>query len=137
MLFWHDLNNQSGYLGHAKKQTTESLFSEESVTLAVKVKLLLMLMFTFCFCFFHPAGRTSILIAHRLSTVVNCDEILVLSQGRVAERGTHYELLSRPDSLYSELWNSQHRSVREKSPEELAREQFDLDNHEDPSTHGH
>ena len=81
--------------------------------------------------FYFYLGRTSILIAHRLSTVVNCDEILVLSQGRVAERGTHYELLSRPDSLYSELWNSQHRSVKEKSPEELASEQFDSDSNED------
>ena len=43
------------------------------------------------------SGRTSILIAHRLSTVVNCDEILVLSRGQVAERGTHNELLSRYD----------------------------------------
>merc|ERR1711962_1794588 len=50
-------------------------------------------------------GRTSILIAHRLSTVVNCDEIFVLDQGRVAESGTHAELLSRPGSLYSKLWN--------------------------------
>ena len=91
----------------------------------------------FCsICLLHT-GRTSILIAHRLSTVVNCDEILVLSQGQVAERGTHYELLSRPDSLYSELWNSQHRSVREKSPEELERELFDLNGSEDHSTHGH
>jgi len=52
--------------------------------------------------------RTSICIAHRLSTVVNCDEILVLDQGRVAERGTHSSLLAEPDSLYSALWRSQH-----------------------------
>ena len=53
-------------------------------------------------------GRTSIVIAHRLSTVVNCDKIFVLDKGRVAESGTHAELLSRPGSLYSRLWNSQH-----------------------------
>merc|ERR1711997_306590 len=39
------------------------------------------------------AGRTSILIAHRLSTVVNCDQIFVLDQGRVVEQGSHAELL--------------------------------------------
>ena len=53
-------------------------------------------------------GRTSILIAHRLSTVVNCDEIFVLDKGKVAEQGTHSELLARPGSLYSKLWSSQH-----------------------------
>jgi ATP-binding cassette subfamily B (MDR/TAP) protein 7 len=83
------------------------------------------------------SGRTSILIAHRLSTVVNCDEIFVLNEGRVAERGTHYELLSRPDSIYSDLWNSQHRSVREKTPEEHAREQFEMINSDNHSGHGH
>ena len=83
------------------------------------------------------SGRTSILIAHRLSTVVNCDEILVLSQGRVAERGSHYELLSRPDSLYSELWNSQHSSARDKSPEELVRDTSSSSSHGDHSGHGH
>ena len=56
------------------------------------------------------AGRTSILIAHRLSTVVNCDQILVLDNGRVAEVGTHQELLNRAGSLYTQLWNSQHSS---------------------------
>jgi len=57
------------------------------------------------------AGRTSILIAHRLSTVVNCDTIFVLDKGRVAESGTHAELLARPGSLYSRLWNSQHETA--------------------------
>lgn len=54
------------------------------------------------------ADRTSIFIAHRLSTVMNCDKILVLDQGQIAESGTHTELLSNPNSRYTELWNSQH-----------------------------
>jgi ATP-binding cassette subfamily B (MDR/TAP) protein 7 len=58
-------------------------------------------------------GRTSICIAHRLSTVVNCDEILVVEKGEVAERGTHHELLAIPGSKYAELWHSQH-SVEDK-----------------------
>ena len=55
-------------------------------------------------------GRTSIIIAHRLSTVMHCDKILVLRDGRVAEQGTHSQLLQSPDSLYSKLWESQHSS---------------------------
>ncbi|MBN3295312.1 ABCB7 protein, partial [Amia calva] len=55
--------------------------------------------------------RTSVFIAHRLSTIVDADEIIVLNQGKVAERGSHYELLSNPSSLYSELWNTQNSKI--------------------------
>jgi ABC-type multidrug transport system fused ATPase/permease subunit len=48
------------------------------------------------------AGRASLLVTHRLGTVIDADEILVLDRGQVVERGTHAELLSR-DGLYSEL----------------------------------
>jgi len=48
-------------------------------------------------------GRTSIVIAHRLSTVMEADQILVLDQGRIIERGKHDELISR-GGLYSELF---------------------------------
>ena len=51
-------------------------------------------------------GRTTIVIAHRLSTVVHADEIVVLDQGRVAERGTHAELLARA-GLYADMWARQ------------------------------
>ena len=51
-------------------------------------------------------GRTTIVIAHRLSTVVNADEILVLDKGVIAERGSHQELLSQR-GIYSELWSRQ------------------------------
>lgn len=48
-------------------------------------------------------NRTSIIIAHRLSTVRRCDQILVLSGGTIVERGTHDELLSKEGSLYGTL----------------------------------
>jgi len=51
-------------------------------------------------------GRTTIVIAHRLSTVVHADQIVVLEAGRVAERGTHGELL-RMNGLYAEMWARQ------------------------------
>lgn len=51
-------------------------------------------------------GRTTLVIAHRLSTVINADEILVLDQGRVVERGDHTSLLAR-GGVYAALWNRQ------------------------------
>ena len=53
-------------------------------------------------------GRTSFVIAHRLSTIRNADQVFVLEQGRIVERGTHEELLAA-QGLYSELYNSQFR----------------------------
>jgi ATP-binding cassette subfamily B protein len=52
------------------------------------------------------AGRTSLVIAHRLSTVQNADQILVLSQGRIVERGRHADLLAA-GQLYAQLYRTQ------------------------------
>ena len=51
-------------------------------------------------------GHTVIVVAHRLSTIVDADQILVLERGRIAERGTHDELLSGAGT-YARMWNSQ------------------------------
>jgi len=64
------------------------------------------------------ARRTSIVIAHRLSTVIDADQIIVLDEGRVAERGTHAQLL-RQGGLYSEMWARQ-QSEREEERAEAA-----------------
>jgi len=53
------------------------------------------------------AGKTMIIIAHRLSTVAMADHIMVLHEGKVEEEGTHAELLSKKDSLYKSMWDKQ------------------------------
>ena len=52
-------------------------------------------------------GRTSIVIAHRLATVVNADKIVVMDKGLIVEQGTHQELLNREDGHYRNLYYSQ------------------------------
>jgi ABC-type multidrug transport system fused ATPase/permease subunit len=53
------------------------------------------------------SGRTSIVIAHRLATVVNADKIVVMDKGIVVEQGTHTELLEKTDGYYRNLYESQ------------------------------
>jgi ATP-binding cassette subfamily B protein len=55
-------------------------------------------------------NRSVLVIAHRLSTVVDADEIIVLDRGRVLERGTHAQLL-RQDGAYARLWRLQQRDA--------------------------
>ena len=63
-------------------------------------------------------NRTTLVIAHRLSTIVGADEIIVLDQGVIAERGTHHELLAK-GGLYASMWNRQREA--EAAREKLAR----------------
>ncbi len=49
-------------------------------------------------------GRTTLVVAHRLSTVMNADEILVMDGGHIVERGRHEQLLERPHGLYAQMW---------------------------------
>ncbi|MFC9257352.1 ABC transporter ATP-binding protein [Amycolatopsis thailandensis] len=58
------------------------------------------------------AGRTSLVIAHRLSTIHDADQILVIDEGRIQERGTHQELLAN-GGLYAELYRTQFAQQRD------------------------
>jgi ATP-binding cassette subfamily B protein len=76
-------------------------------------------------------NRTSLVIAHRLSTIVGADEIIVLDQGRIAERGTHVALLAK-GGLYASMWNRQREA--EAARERLAQidDTSDAPNREPP-----
>jgi ATP-binding cassette subfamily B protein len=72
------------------------------------------------------ADRTTLVIAHRLSTVVEADEIIVLQDGRIVERGTHGELTAR-DGLYAEMWRRQSEAVAMAEAAAAAQRAADLD----------
>ena len=58
-------------------------------------------------------GRTVIMIAHRLSTVVDADKIIILEKGRIAEQGSHKELISK-EGLYARMWKDYNQAVKWK-----------------------
>ena len=64
-------------------------------------------------------GRTTFVIAHRLSTVRNADRLLVLDDGRIVQEGTHDELLAQ-GGLYADLYAKQFRTGTEPTAPEVA-----------------
>ena len=61
------------------------------------------------------ADHTTLTIAHRLSTIVDADEIIVLRDGAIAERGRHHDLLDR-DGIYAGMWREQQKAARDAEP---------------------
>ncbi|RYE54829.1 MAG: ATP-binding cassette domain-containing protein, partial [Rhizobiaceae bacterium] len=70
-------------------------------------------------------NRTTLVIAHRLSTVVNADEIIVLKEGDIAERGKHAELLET-GGLYAQMLNRQREATEAEERLKKARDEDDL-----------
>jgi ATP-binding cassette, subfamily B, heavy metal transporter len=70
-------------------------------------------------------NRTTLVIAHRLSTVINADEIIVLKDGVIAERGTHGELIDR-GGLYASMWSRQREATQAEEQLKRVRESDDL-----------
>ncbi|MET3589457.1 ATP-binding cassette subfamily B protein [Bartonella silvatica] len=70
-------------------------------------------------------GRTTLIIAHRLSTVINADEVLVLKNGRIIENGTHAELLHKK-GLYASMWNKQLEASQAEEKLRKMREEDEL-----------
>jgi ATP-binding cassette subfamily B protein len=70
-------------------------------------------------------NRTTLVIAHRLSTVINADEIIVLRAGEIAERGTHAALLEQ-NGLYASMWNRQREASQAEEHLRQVRESDDM-----------
>ncbi|MEM8542187.1 MAG: ATP-binding cassette domain-containing protein, partial [Pseudomonadota bacterium] len=71
-------------------------------------------------------GRTTLVIAHRLSTVIACDEIIVLRDGEIAERGRHADLMKIKDGLYAKMWERQMEATEAEKRLRLAQEADEL-----------
>lgn len=65
------------------------------------------------------ANRTTLIIAHRLSTIIHADEILVLKEGSIVERGRHEDLLLK-EGLYADMWNQQLKNLEAEKNREIS-----------------
>ncbi len=61
------------------------------------------------------SGRTMVIVSHRLASLTECDQILVLEQGKVVDIGPHSELLTRC-AIYRQLWTQQNRHLDSRGP---------------------
>jgi len=77
-------------------------------------------------------NRTTLVIAHRLSTIIAADEIIVLDQGLIAERGTHQQLLAK-GGLYASMWNRQREAEQARDMLARVEEKDDAPNRNPPS----
>ncbi|GAB0090608.1 ATP-binding cassette sub-family B member 6 [Sergentomyia squamirostris] len=72
------------------------------------------------------ANKTTIIVAHRLSTIIHSDEILVLKEGVIVERGTHDDLLHK-NGVYADMWNQQLQNLDVKQEEDEAKDDVEMD----------
>ena len=70
-------------------------------------------------------NRTTLVIAHRLSTVIGADEIIVLKRGEIAERGTHDDLIAM-NGLYAQMWERQREATLAEEHLREVRESDDM-----------
>ncbi|KAG7241004.1 hypothetical protein INR49_026034 [Caranx melampygus] len=79
------------------------------------------------------ANRTTVVVAHRLSTIIGADQILVISEGRIAERGRHEELLLK-GGLYADMWTKQQQAQDSDSPSDTEAKDLKSEKLQPPST---
>jgi ATP-binding cassette, subfamily B, heavy metal transporter len=77
-------------------------------------------------------NRTTLVIAHRLSTIVGADEIIVLDEGVIVERGTHHQLLVQ-GGLYASMWNRQREAAAAREKLELVDDEVAAPNRNPPT----
>jgi ATP-binding cassette, subfamily B (MDR/TAP), member 6 len=84
------------------------------------------------------ANKTTLIIAHRLSTIIHADEILVLKEGEIVERGRHEQLLE-DDGLYAEMWNQQLKNLEGEKlrDNKIVEEEAEQQPQQQPPAHHH
>lgn len=67
-------------------------------------------------------NRTRIIVAHRLSTIMNVDQVIVMKSGRLVEQGTFDDLVSRPDGIFRDMWQRQQRKEENNNDDDESME---------------
>lgn len=81
--------------------------------------------------------RTTVTIAHRLSSIVHCDKIIVLDKGRIVEMGRHADLLAMPEGVYRRMWETQHLIATSTSASDVSSVPNDDSNYDDNKQHSY
>jgi len=82
-------------------------------------------------------GRTTLVVAHRLSTISHADVIIVLREGEVVERGSHDELLAKTDGVYAAMWKEQSTSYQDSDKPITTNDNIDRQSFQPTVNHHH